>query len=159
EPFRANQVAKIKKLFARAWSEQKRYLSGAGNNDVSDELAAMENAFDRARATWPSIPGPDRETSSVLASSIECGRQLDELIYVAAQTKIPPRVARSMHQLRVGGVLNFHEAFVDELPDKKDRDRLLAYLARYPEAYYGLVNSSNGLIYHVAEKHWRRVAS
>lgn len=163
EGFRAKNAGQIQARFAEAEAQLDAYLADArtSDGDVTDDLTAMENAWERTLAAWPTAPDqPDELDMPAVRRQIAITqRYLDELVYIAARVTIPARLVESLARLRVGGTLDFHYSFADELPSAEDRLRLLEFLARYPGSFNGVIDTQTGLIRRVASTRLRRAGS
>jgi len=162
DDFRAKNTAQIQARFAQAESLLEAHLANnpAGGGDVTDDLTAMENAWERLVAAWPSAPADDDlDLPTVRRELATVQRYIDELVYIAARVTIPARLQESLGRLRVGGTLDFHYSFADELPEFEDRRRLLEYLARYPGSFSGVIDPETGIIRRIAPTRARRLFS
>ena len=160
EAFRAKNVSEI----ATRFSEAEALLGvdpDTGGSELGDQLTAMQNGWERMLAAWPPVPDKpsDIEVPAVRHRIIEARGFLDELIFTAAQITIPSRLVESLSRLRVGGRLDFHQAFGDELSELGDRTRLLEYLARYPGSFPGLIDVETGTVFRIARGRGRRLGS
>ncbi len=163
EPFRAKNAMQIADRFAMADVLLNAHLSDPNvrGGEIGDDLTAMENSWDRTLAAWPTVPDKPAalDLPTIRLQLTAAAGHLDELIYTAARVTIPTRLVDSLMRLRVGGSLDFHRAFADELPGREDRVRLLEYLARYPASYNGLVDVTSGNIRRVGATRLRRFGS
>lgn len=93
------------------------------------------------------------EAVEVLTERIEAVYQeLDRIVYAAELQSVPDRVNLNLEALRIGQALDFHAAFVDELPKKEHRDKILDFLGRHPKLVNGLIDPASGQIFRVAAK-------
>jgi hypothetical protein len=163
ESFRATNTTQVDQRFQLADQLLESYLADPRTlgGDISDELTGMENEWARVVAAWPPVPATaaDVDLGRIRGGIADARGYLDALIFAAARLTIPSRLVESLARLRVGGRLDFHQAFADELPSREDRVRLLEYLARYPGSYQGLIDPESGLIFRIAGTTRRRLAS
>jgi hypothetical protein len=69
---------------------------------------------------------------------------------------IPPRLNQHLRSIRVGQSLDFNAAFEDELPDRAQRTRVLAYLHSHPAAVEGVIDVDAGKIVRASPSAVRR---
>jgi hypothetical protein len=123
---------------------------------AGDEIAHIENFWERATHGWPQVGAPLDE---VLQRAATADGWLNDLIYHTGLVTIPPRVNQHLALLSVGQPLDFHDAFRDELPKDEHRAALLRYIQAHPGSIYGVVDVERGLIYHASPHQRRRLAS
>jgi hypothetical protein len=81
------------------------------------------------------------------------------LFEIAVQT-IPNTLNLWLNGLSPGRYLPFHLIVEDELPDKKDRDKMLYYLAVAPHLIKnGIVDPTHGFIYKFSPHIWHQIIS
>jgi hypothetical protein len=142
------RIAAVRDLFAKA----PRLYDGAG-----DAVTELENQWREMRhaLSWPS-----KFTAIDIASRIDGAEtHFREIEWQAALVTVPNRVRQHLRTKRVGGQLRFHDAFRDEITDEAQRVRLLSYLSQHAASFSGVVDVPSGVIYRVAPKPRRRVAS
>lgn len=149
--YNTNQIA-IKFLQARASLEADGHLY----SQMGDEVSHIENFWERATASWPTVAQP---SSAILAGLDRVDAHLHQLILRCALITIPERVTEHLNQLRAGRSLDFHSTFKDEVESEADRIELLNYLYDHPLAVPGVVDVEHGKIYRTSPKAWRRSIS
>ncbi|GAB4526927.1 MAG: hypothetical protein OHK0046_44190 [Anaerolineae bacterium] len=147
-----------------------------------DEIAHIENFWERATYEWPHIAAvqvvagtddaataelspeglPTGEAAQVVADEVvrsaeKVNEYFHNLIYHAGVLTIPDRLNQHLEQLRIGQALDFNATFVDEVPRDADRLKILAYLSRRPMAVRnGIIDVENGVIFHASPSITRR---
>jgi hypothetical protein len=143
-----NRIGELRKL---AESNPQLYdLNG-------DMIATIENIWQRVAQNLPR--SPDEDASQILQRCPRITEDVDELIFEAGYSTIPPRLNQHLEQLRPGRYLDFHGTFEDELPKREDRVRILSLLYAHPLAVEGVVDVEKGLVYRASPKQSRRWAS
>jgi len=113
-------------------------------SDYGDEVSQIADLWDRINQNWPA----ETDTAAALAGKLaEIENWLREVIWHCGFITIPPRVNEHLNGLRPGQALDFHKNFLDELPDKKDRDEILKYLQGHPLYIEGITDVEHGFIY------------
>ncbi|MEP7009841.1 MAG: hypothetical protein ABJC13_05925 [Acidobacteriota bacterium] len=121
-----------------------------------DPVANIENAWQRATLSWPTS-GDD--TEQALQNFTAITQELKSVVLWCGMLTIPNRVRQHLSQLRIGGALDFHASFADELPEIEDRLFILRYIHSHPAVVKGVVSLSDGLIFKAAETSLRRTLS
>lgn len=128
-----------------------------------DEITHIENQWERAMYEWPQAVTDATEgdqaaqASEILHRARQVLQHLDSLVYHAGLLTIPARLNQHLEQLRIGQKLDFHATFQDEVPQKEDRNKILAYLDARPIAVSnGIIDAVNGVIFHASGSHARR---
>jgi hypothetical protein len=116
-------------------------------NYFGDEISHVANLWDRTIENWPAETDAENQAAGKLA---EIEKWLREVIWHCGFVTIPPRINEHLKGLRAGQALNFHKNFIDELPDKEDRDKILKYLKDHPLYIEGVTDAENGIIYRAA---------
>jgi len=113
-------------------------------NDFGDEVCQVADLWERVIQNWPA----KQDKVDTLARRLaEIKNWLREIIWHCGFVTIPPRVNEHLNGLRPGQALDFHKTFIDELPDKKDRDEILKYLKDHPLYIEGITDAEHGVIY------------
>jgi hypothetical protein len=107
---------------------------------AGDTITRIENHWYKAVDSWPNAKTPVANLGLPQAP-------LNEVVYNSALLTVPGRVNEHLRNVHVGQALDFHDAFVDELPLEDQRKRLLIYLSAQPAAIEGVVDVDSGLIY------------
>jgi ribosomal protein L17 len=119
-----------------------------------DEIAIIKNLWDKCSLELSAIRKKKDECS--LISQITAAHSLlDEIIFHAGLITIPSRASQHLETLMTGQPLDFHETFKDELPQKKDRSKILQYLSSHPGSIDGIVVPEKGVIYKASRKRSR----
>jgi hypothetical protein len=140
-------LVRIRVIFEEAPAEYAR---------VGDEVAHVANDFDRIARAWPR-GSVSRDALTGAITTLD--DLLEEAIYHIALVTTPQRVNEHLRSLPIGQALDFEMAFGDELPDDKQRLRVLQYLATHPIGLEGLVDVAKGKIYRKASSRWVRIAT
>lgn len=122
----------------------------------SDLIARIENRWERIRHEWPSAGTGQPQLDE---KARRTASWLHEVVFVCAEYTIPSRVHQHLKNRRVGGSLDFHATFEDEVPAEEDRLKILKSLSRSPGLVSGIVDVENGVIYRASPKPWRRALS
>ncbi len=127
---------------------------------AGDEATHIENCWQRVWLPDAAVATAKDFEATGVARRLQASTQaLAELIYHAALVTIPSRLNDHLKGLRVGGVLDFHEAFRDELPRDEDRQKLLQYIHAHPASVQGVVDPKQGLVYKASRSTGRRLVS
>ena len=113
-----------------------------------DHITDMENQWQRVVADWPDAK---QKLDEVLLRLTRANEHLDRLVYAAGLLTIPRRLNEHLAQLAVGQSLDFHDAFLDEMPKPEHRARLLNFIERHPKLINGVVDAAHGQVYRAAE--------
>ena len=86
--------------------------------------------------------------------------QIRKMVFLIGMLTIPSRLNEWLAQARPGYYIPFHLVFEDEIPDEKDRMRVLNYLAWSPQVIKnGIVDVNSGLIYRYSRDSKSRIFS
>jgi hypothetical protein len=126
-------------------------------NDVGDSIADLENQWlEMAHAlTWTDAP----DVAGVVPRLATFDARLPDLEWQAAIVTVPIRVVQHLATKRIGGRVNFHEAFKDEVESRDLRVELLRYLREHAASLDCVVDVPNGMLYRVAPGVGRRAWS
>ena len=126
-----------------------------------DVITTVENDWSDVRALMPARPSDkfQVETSGAQRLVKEAPDILSDLVYNVGILTVPRRLEAQLQGVRVGGSLDFYDAFEDEVPDAADRQRILRYLASQPASLSGQIDVDTGLVYRVSPSARRRASS
>ncbi len=126
-------------------------------NDVGDAIAELENQWLEMEhaLTWSDAP----DVAGMVPRLATFDDRLPKLEWQAAIVTVPIRVIQHLGTKRIGGRVNFHEAFKDELESRDLRVELLRYLREHAASLDCVVDVPNGMLYRVAPGVGRRAWS
>ncbi len=125
-------------------------------DDNSENLRHILNVWEQMKAN-PLIAMPKAEDTYPPAEQLRHYALLGELtrrmaVFIGSIT-IPDELNAQLDATRVGHYIPFHLVFQDELPDVKDRDRLLAVMRTQPKKLpAGQIDIDSGLVYRCASR-------
>ncbi len=133
ECFNTNNI-QIKDLI-----EEMKSMAPACRGSLGESCRKIENEWDNASNEWV-------KRSDKVANLRTMVSHLNTVALEAAYVTFPSRLNHNLSVIRIGGVLDFHEEFKDELANKDDRNCILDWLDRHPGTVHGIVNVSTGKI-------------
>jgi len=123
-----------------------------------DEITRMDNAWERVVVFWPVLKD-GAGNAPVPPEFPKVEEALGEIIFHSGYVTIPNRVNQHLDKKWVGQRLDFHQTFIDEMPAQTDRKEILNRLYENPTDVHGIIDPNAGMIFHISEKGWRRIAS
>jgi hypothetical protein len=144
---------------ARLVSVSEQIDRGEAGADIGDEVEKIRNAWVEVKEGWASFDRnlsarPDQTQRKPQLTAI--GEFLTVMVKSIAILTIPDRLRIFMQGQPPGGVVNFHDAFKDELPEKSDRMDLLDYLGDSTNRTYGLIDPATGNVWAISPDASRR---
>ena len=124
---------------------------------TGDAVANLENQWDEIAHALAWSDEPD--VGELVPRLAVFDARLPRLEWQAAIVTVPIRVRQHLATKRVGGRVNFHEAFKDEIDSRDLRVELLRYLREHAASLGCVVDVPNGMLYRVAPGFGRRLAS
>lgn len=127
--------------------------------DSGDLLSKIELAWARSLSAWPTFPdaGYDAAQLADVAGRVAASRRhLRELITLIGKATIPYRLERWLEDVRVGGQLDFADAFSEELPSARDRREILRFMSAAPAPSLGLIDRATGRVYRISRSRLRQ---
>lgn len=118
----------------------------------SDAVQRISDLWDDARDTLGTVQNGQPSTEALLS-------RLDAMIVAIGVITIPPRAIDSLRALKVGGVMDFHKEFSDEIPTEAARTRILSWINDHPLTVPGVVDVQTGTIVKASPLWWRRALS
>ncbi|MGH3648161.1 MAG: hypothetical protein ACRDTM_13435 [Micromonosporaceae bacterium] len=115
----------------------------------SDAVTRIENLWSDVKRAWKTAP----------ASIASVRRDIDRCVLEIGYLTVPERTNDNLDSLRVGGAMNFHEEFADEIPSKDARTLILKWLNAHPRTVTGVVDVPSGTIIRASRKRVRRMLS
>lgn len=113
-------------------------------SDYGDEASMVATLWERVADQWPSQTTPEPQLSQVLP---DIEQALRAMVWHCGFVTIPPRVNEHLVNMRPGEALNFGREFIDELPEKVDRDEMLKFLRDHQALVEGIVDVEQGVIF------------
>jgi hypothetical protein len=126
-------------------------VSGMADADpafnVGDQVTLIQDAWNRAKDAMPAAAdfGVD-EVSAAVVNDLETAKQyVDKVHYFAARLSLPSQVLDYVYQLRPGNTANLHSILEEDVPEKEQRDELIAYLKTARIGIPAIIDASTGI--------------
>lgn len=126
-----------------------------------DSITEIENDWRDFLALVPGVPAAAEsiDPAAVLPLVKDGPASLDGLAYGVGLVTVAPRLNAQLQGVRIGGSLDFHAAFEDEIANTTDRLRVFSWLASQPSGIDGVIDLAEGRVYRASQRQSRRIAS
>jgi len=121
-----------------------------------DEITQIETSWDRFCRLWRKYRDSQED---ILGKIDELDQILSSIILRINTNTIPDRVKEHLETLWPGQPLDFYDTFDDEICDKESGKKVLKFIESHPGCVNGIVDSTNGVIYKIDQRFWRRAFS
>jgi hypothetical protein len=115
--------------------------------NAGDQVDLIEDAWTRAKDFMPEASDFDSAEvkNSVVASLDSAKAEVNEVHFLAARVALPSQVKGYVLELRPGNSLSLNELLAEDVPDKDQRQRVIAYLATARSGIPAIIDIGTGM--------------
>jgi len=128
--------------------------------NVGDQVTLIQDAWNRAKDAMPAAADFEAdEVAAAVVNDLDTAKEyVDKVHFFAARLSLPSQVLDYLHQLRPGNTADLHSILKEDVPEKAQRDELIAYMKTARIGIPAIIDSSSGIAtrYETDEKKVRK---
>ena len=116
--------------------------------DVGDQVTLIQDAWDRAKDAMPAAAAfaEDPVAASVTKDLDTTKSLVSNVNFLAARMSAPSQVRQYVDEMRPGNTVSIHDILKEDIPDKAQRDELIAYMKTARVSIPGIIDVETGTV-------------